>query len=315
LSALLELDGLSKGFPRREAWGRPAETLWAVRDVSLSVGAGETVGLVGESGCGKSTLARAALRLLEPDAGRIRFAGRDITHAGRSGLRAVRRDMQIVFQDPFASLDPRMRVGRIVEEGLKIHGLGDRQTRSRRVAESLERCGLGPEAAAKFPHQFSGGQRQRIGIARALAMEPRLLVCDEPISALDVSIQAQILNLLGELQRDMGLAYLFISHDLRVVRHLCDRVCVMYGGRIVEEGPAEALFDAPAHPYTRGLLAAVPGAGRRREDRVPAASARPAEGECPFYSRCPEAEPACARWAFQAHTRGRDRQVACRRAV
>ena len=315
MSALLELSGVSKGFPRSGPWGRREEPLWAVRDVDLQVGPGETVGLVGESGCGKSTLARTALRLLEPDAGAVRFAGEDITRAGRQALRSARRHMQIVFQDPFASLDPRMRVGRIVEEGLKVHGLGDRASRRRRVAEVLERCGLGPEAAGKFPHQFSGGQRQRIGIARALAMEPRLIVCDEPISALDVSIQAQILNLLGDLQRDMGLAYLFISHDLRVVRHLCDRVCVMYGGRMVEAGPAETLFEQPAHPYTRGLLAALPGIQRQRAERIPAAATRQHEGECPFYARCPEAEPACARWAFQTYDAGRGRDVACRRAV
>ena len=314
MTPLLELAGLSKGFSRRGAWGREEETFWAVREVDLTVAPGETVGLVGESGCGKSTLARTALRLLEPDAGSVRFAGTDITDAGRRGLRAARRDMQIVFQDPFASLDPRMRVGRIVEEGLKVHALGDRGARRRRVAEVLERVGLAPEAAEKFPHQFSGGQRQRIGIARALTMEPRLIVCDEPISALDVSIQAQILNLLADLQRDMGLAYLFISHDLRVVRHLCDRVCVMYGGRIVEEAPAADLFERPAHPYTRGLLAAVPGAQRQRDSRIPASAQRTAEGECPFYPRCPEAEPACASWTFQAYARGRGREVACRRA-
>jgi len=252
---------------------------------------------------------------MEPDSGRVRFAGTDITHARRRALRSVRRDMQMVFQDPFASLDPRMRVGRIVEEGLKVHGLGDRAARRRRVAEVLERCGLSADAGEKFPHQFSGGQRQRIGIARALAMEPRLIVCDEPISALDVSIQAQILNLLADLQRDMGLAFLFISHDLRVVRYLCRRVCVMYGGRIVESGPTEALFDRPEHPYTRGLLAAVPGAAREHGARIPAAAARAAEGECPFFERCPEAEPACARWPFQAYARPGGREVACRRAV
>ncbi|MEF8792919.1 ABC transporter ATP-binding protein [Thiohalorhabdus sp.] len=315
MNALLELEGLSKGFASRGPWGRRGETFWAVQDVDLTVAPGETVGLVGESGCGKSTLARAALRLLEPDAGSVRFAGTELTTAGARSLRAARRDLQVVFQDPFASLDPRMRVGRIVAEGLAIHGVGDRGSRRRRVADVLERCGLSPEAADKFPHQFSGGQRQRIGIARALAMEPRLIICDEPISALDVSIQAQILNLLTDLQRDMGLAYLFISHDLGVVRHLCDRVAVMYGGRIVEAAPAEALFHSPAHPYTRGLLAALPGARRRRDSRIPAAAKRAAEGQCPFYPRCPEAEPACARWDFQAYDLGRGREVACRRAV
>ncbi|MFB6260942.1 MAG: oligopeptide/dipeptide ABC transporter ATP-binding protein [Thiohalorhabdaceae bacterium] len=234
---------------------------------------------------------------------------------GPRALREARRDLQIVFQDPFASLDPRMRVERIVGEGLAIHGMGDRGSRRRRIAEVLERCGLSPEAADKLPHQFSGGQRQRIGIARALAMDPRLIICDEPISALDVSIQAQILNLLTDLQQEMGLAYLFISHDLGVVRHLCDRVAVMYGGRIVEQAPAEALFHSPAHPYTRGLLAALPGARRQRGSRISAAAKRPVEGQCPFYARCPDAEPACTQWDFQAYNLGRGREVACRRAV
>jgi oligopeptide/dipeptide ABC transporter ATP-binding protein len=315
VSELLELQGLSKAFTQRGPWGRGGQTFWAVRDVNLSVAPGETVGLVGESGCGKSTLARTALRLLEPDHGAIRFDGADITHAGRKGLRPARRGMQIVFQDPFASLDPRMRVGRIIEEGLTIHGLGDRAQRRRRVVDVLERCGLPGAAADKFPHQFSGGQRQRIGIARALAMEPRLIVCDEPVSALDVSIQAQILNLLKELQAEMGLAYLFISHDLRVVRYLSDRVTVMYGGRVVEEGPTDAVYDAPAHPYTRGLLAAVPGGQRDRQARIPAGAVRPAAGECPFYDRCPMAEPACAEWAFRAERRSPGHRVACRRAV
>ncbi|MFA9460854.1 ABC transporter ATP-binding protein [Thiohalorhabdus methylotrophus] len=314
MTDLLELDGLSKSFTQRGPWGRGGSTFWAVQDVRLTVAPGETVGLVGESGCGKSTLARMALRLMEPDGGTIRFDGSDITRAKRASLQRVRRDMQIVFQDPYASLNPRMRVGRIVEEGLKIHGLGDRDERQRRVAEVLERCGLGGDAAGKFPHQFSGGQRQRIGIARALVMEPRLIVCDEPVSALDVSIQAQILNLLKDLQRDYGLAYLFISHDLRVVRYLSDRVVVMYGGRVVEEGPAERLFERPAHPYTRGLLAAVPGAHRERERRIPAGAVREQEGECPFYSRCPEAEPACAEWPFQGYDLGRGQVAACRRA-
>jgi len=315
LTALLELDGLSKGFPQRGAWGRSEGWLWALRGLHLSVEEGETVGLVGESGCGKSTLARVALRLLEPEAGSIRFAGRDITRARRGALRSVRRDLQIVFQDPFASLDPRMRVGRIVEEGLKVHRLGDRRGRRRKVADVLERCGLSADDGGRFPHQFSGGQRQRIGIARALAMEPRMLVCDEPVSALDVSIQAQILNLLRDLQAEHGLTYLFISHDLRVVHYLCDRVCVMYGGRLVEQAPAEKLFSEPAHPYTRGLFAAIPGADRSRSARIPSGAVREQEGQCPFYARCPEAEPACTEWAFQGYRKGRGHEVACRRAT
>ena len=315
MSALLELEGVSKAFYPRGPWGQAEAPFWAVWNTHLAVGEGETVGLVGESGCGKSTLARAAMRLLEPDSGTVRFDGRDISHAKRKFLRPVRRDMQIVFQDPFASLNPRMRVRRIIEEGLKIHGLGDWAQRREWVAEVLERCGLGPEAADKFPHQFSGGQRQRIGIARALAIRPRLIVCDEPVSALDVSIQAQILNLLKDLQRELGLAYLFISHDLRVVRYLADRVMVMYGGRIVESAPVATLFAHPAHPYTRGLLAAVPGAHRDRAARVPSGAVREQSGDCPFYARCPWAEPACAAWSFQAYDRRGDHEVACRRAV
>jgi oligopeptide/dipeptide ABC transporter ATP-binding protein len=283
--------------------------------VSLRVDAGEAVGLVGESGCGKSTLARVALRLAEAHSGSIRFDGEDITRLSGRALQRVRRDMQIVFQDPFASLNPRMRVERIVGEGLKVHGLGDRRERRAAVVRVLERCGLDAGAADKLPHQFSGGQRQRIGIARALAMRPRLMVCDEPLSALDVSIQAQILNLLRELQQDYGLGYLFISHDLRVVRFLAQRVLVMYGGRIVESAPAEALFERPAHPYTRGLLAAIPGAGRDPGARIPAMDVRAHEGMCPFYARCPEAEPACAEWALEMRELRPGHTVACRRAV
>ena len=316
MSALLELDGLAKAFPVRGQWGRRAEPNWAVRDVSLQVSEGEAVGLVGESGCGKSTLARLALRLAEPQAGSIRFDGTDITRLSGRALRRVRRDLQIVFQDPFASLNPRMRVERIVAEGLKVHGLvPDKRQRRQAVGEVLERCGLDAGAAGRFPHQFSGGQRQRIGIARALTMRPRLLVCDEPLSALDVSIQAQILNLLRDLQQDYGLGYLFISHDLRVVRFLAQRVLVMYAGRIVESAPAEALFERPAHPYTRGLLAAIPGARRDPQARIPAMPVRAEEGECPFYARCPEAEPACARWTLASRELRPGHTVACRRAA
>jgi oligopeptide/dipeptide ABC transporter ATP-binding protein len=279
------------------------------------VAPGETLGLVGESGCGKSTLARSVLRLNEPDGGRVRFEGRDITRSSGRSLKALRRHLQVVFQDPFASLNPRRRIGPALAEGLKIHGLGDAAERKRQVAATLERCGLPASAADKLPHQFSGGQRQRVGIARALVLEPRLILCDEPVSALDVSVQAQILNLLAELQRELGLAYLFISHDLRVVHHLSHRVAVMYAGRIVEEGPAEAVLERPAHPYTRGLLASVPGSGRRQEERIPAVDLRAPAGECPFFPRCPLGDTDCARWPYESLRVGDRHRAACRRAV
>jgi oligopeptide/dipeptide ABC transporter ATP-binding protein len=313
---LLELRGVRKSFSvSRGSFGRRAR-LVAVDDVALEVAPGETLGLVGESGCGKSTLARLALRLIEPDAGEIRFDGRDLRALGRSEMRATRRYLQIVFQDPFASLNPRMTVGETIGEGLRVHRLARGAALEARVAELLEIVGLSPDHAARYPHEFSGGQRQRIGIARALALEPRLVVADEPVSSLDVSIQAQILNLLLDLQERFGLAYLFISHDLRVVRHLSRRVAVMYLGRIVETAPAAELYARPQHPYTEALLAAVPVPDpSRRHARVALAGDVPSPIDpppgCPFHPRCPKAIDRCKVERPQLREVGRGQLSAC----
>jgi len=298
MTALLEARDLKKYFPVRGGWFGARQFVRAVDGVTLSVHAGETLGIVGESGCGKSTLGRLLLRLLEPTAGEVWFAGDRLQTLSPKMLRQKRREMQIVFQDPYGSLDPRMRVGNIVGEGLEIHGLAHGAEKRRRVIELLERVGLRADAYTRYPHEFSGGQRQRIGIARALAVQPRLIVADEPVSALDVSIQAQIINLLQDLQEEMGLTYVFIAHDLRVVEHISHRVAIMYLGRIVELADSVELYRNPRHPYTRALLSAVPVPepnARRTRMLLPGdvpSSIHPPSG-CPFHPRCPYVEERC----------------------
>jgi oligopeptide/dipeptide ABC transporter ATP-binding protein len=288
---LLRVQDLVKHYTASGLFGARGQPVRAVDGVSFEVGRGETLGLVGESGCGKSSVGRTILRLQEPTAGRAEFEGVDVFALDRRELRRLRRRMQIIFQDPYSSLNPRMTVGAAVAEGIEIHRLARGAEVGRRVQRLLEEVGLDPGYGRRYPHEFSGGQRQRIGIARALAVEPSFIVCDEPVSALDVSVQAQVLNLLGDLQRDRGLSYLFIAHDLAVVRQIAHRVAVMYLGRIVETGPTEALLAAPRHPYTVALLSAVPepDPGRRRSRIVlggdlPSPS-NPPSG-CPFHTRC-----------------------------
>ncbi|SFH93430.1 oligopeptide transport system ATP-binding protein [Collimonas sp. OK307] len=310
---LLNVTGLKKQF---SSGRRGAPPVKAVDDVSFDIAEGATLGLVGESGCGKSTTGRSVLRLIEPTAGNINFMGQELTGLSPSALRAMRRNMQMVFQDPFASLNPRMTIGEVLEEPLIVHGLFDRATRKRKVADILDLVGLSQRYADRHPHEFSGGQRQRVGIARAIITRPKLVVADEAVSALDVSIQAQILNLLQDLQKELGLTYLFVSHDLAVIRHVSDRIGVMYLGRMVESGSCESVYNFPKHPYTQALLSAIP---REHPDQVrerivlqgsipnPAA---PPSG-CHFHPRCPSCMEICKTQAPQTTALAAGEYVSC----
>ncbi|MCP4623353.1 MAG: dipeptide ABC transporter ATP-binding protein [bacterium] len=300
---LLKAQHVTKYFPLKGGRGE----VHAVDDVSFSLQKGETLGVVGESGCGKSTLARVLLRLIEPTSGKIHLDGVDLSQLTPRNLRAIRKEMQIVFQDAYASLDSRQKVGNIIAEPLVVHGIGSRKTRREKVAELLNLVGLEPDAATRYPHEFSGGQRQRIGIARAISLEPKLVVADEPVSALDVSIQSQVLNLLVDLRQQLSLSYIFISHDLAVVEHICDTIAVMYLGEIVEMTDADTLFAAPKHPYTQALMSAIPRPDPKRRGKprtvlqgdIPNPE-NPPQG-CRFHTRCPKVMPICKKQKPEQH--------------
>ena len=317
MSALLEVRGLSKTYTSSGGWFAPARSARVVQDVDFKLERGQTFALVGESGSGKTTIARLLLRLVEPDAGAVIFDGTDLVPLAPDALRAMRRRIQIIFQDPVGSLDPRVRVGAAIAQPIRLHRLRPADAIGARVAELMMLVGLDPAQASRYPHEFSGGQRQRIAIARALAVEPELIVCDEPVSALDLSIQAQVVNLLAELRDRLGLAYVFISHDMAVVRHLATTVGVLYAGRLVEIGPAQAIFSDPRHPYTRMLLAATPSPVPGAKPRSSAIEGEPpspfttAPG-CPFSSRCAHRQNDCESTLPTLRSVGGDeRKVAC----
>ncbi len=298
-SALLKVTGIKKHFPIRSGiLMRQTDTVYAVDGIDLEVGRGETIGLVGESGCGKSTLGRTLIRIYEPTSGEVVFNGQPFHKMSRSELRPHRKDIQMIFQDPYSSLNPRMTVARIIAEPLRVHTDLDREQRLQKVSQILTKVGLGSWALQRYPHEFSGGQRQRIAIARAIILEPQLIIADEPVSALDVSVQSQILNLMRDIQEEMGMSYLFIAHDLAVVKHMCQKIAVMYLGKIVEYASRDELFSNPLHPYTKALMDAIPVVGEKRlKDRVILGGDVPSPinppSGCHFHPRCPYAEEVC----------------------
>jgi oligopeptide/dipeptide ABC transporter ATP-binding protein len=316
-NTILQVEDLKKYFPIRRGFFQKI-TGWvrAVESVSFMIEKGKTLGLVGESGCGKTTVARLILKLLDADHGKILFNGLDITQLDEKEMKPLRKEIQIIFQDPYGSLNPRMTVGQSIAEGLKIAGIHGRAQQDQRLEKLLKMVGMSPASSDRYPHEFSGGQRQRIGIARALSVEPALIICDEPVSALDVSIQAQIINLLKDLQRQLELSYLFISHDLNVVGYLCDKVAVMYRGHIMEQAPADALFDHPIHPYTHLLLSAIPDAESSADTELMATADETSDTlnppvSCSFQDRCPLKEKRCEHDPIEFEEVGPDHRVRC----